>query len=141
MQVVDANVLLYAVNEDAAQHTSARAWLDEALTDGRPLGFSWAVILAFLRLSTRANVFPRPLPLATAAAVLDGWLARPGVLVLEPTARHLLVLQGLLAPVGTAGNLVGDAHLAALALEHAGEVVSYDSDFARFPGLRWSSPA
>jgi predicted nucleic acid-binding protein len=72
--------------------------------------------------------------------VLEAWLGRPMAILLEPTARHLSLLNGLLAPLATAGNLVSDAHLAALAIEYGGEVVSFDADFGRFPGLRWHPP-
>ena len=72
--------------------------------------------------------------------MVDGWLAQPPALILTPTDRHLAILRGLIEPLGTAGNLTSDAHLAALAVEHGGEVCSGDSDFARFQGLRWSNP-
>lgn len=141
MRVVDTNVLLYAVNRAAPHHQSAIKWLDAALNGEEAIGFAWVVLLAFLRLATRPGVFPRPMTVEQAAAVLESWLARPMSIVLEPTTRHLGLVQGLLAPLGSAGNLVPDAHLAALAIEHGAEVVSFDNDFGRFPGLRWRIPA
>jgi uncharacterized protein len=140
MQVVDVNVLLYAVNRNAPHHEDARGWLDRALAGPRTVGFAWVVVLAFLRLSTRSGLFPKPLAVADAVAVVEAWLSQPAAVLVHPTARHLSVLHGLLAPVGSAGNLVTDAHLAALAAEHAAELVSYDTDFGRFPGLRWREP-
>ena len=140
MRVVDANVLLYAINVDAPLHMPAREWLDDALNDREPVGFAWIVLLAFVRLSTRSGLFPRPLDVQTAVGVVETWLTAAPSVVLHPTPRHLTVLHGLLAGLGTAGNLVNDAHLAALALEHGAEVVSFDRDFSRFPGLRWRSP-
>ena len=140
MRIVDANVLLYAVNMDAPLHVPAREWMDDALNGPEPVGFAWVVLLAFLRLSTRPGLSPRPLDLQTAAGVVETWLAAAPAIVVHPTPRHLTVLHGLLGVVGTAGNLVNDAHLAALALEHGGEVVSFDRDFLRFQGLRWRSP-
>ena len=98
------------------------------------------MLLAFLRLSTRAQVFARPLDPAEAFDVVAGWLAQPCALVLHPTERHLALLRGLVEPLGTAGNLTTDAHLAALAIEHGGEVCSADTDFSRFRGLRWTNP-
>ncbi|MGH9093002.1 MAG: TA system VapC family ribonuclease toxin, partial [Acidimicrobiales bacterium] len=115
MQVVDANVLLYAVNEDAAQHHRARGWLDGALNGSETVGFAWIVLLAFLRLATRPGLFPRPLSVEAATDTLDLWLAQPPAVLLEPTRRHPTVLRDLLTRVGTGGNLVNDAHLAALA--------------------------
>ena len=141
MVVVDANVLLYAVNEDSAHHPAARGWLEDALRGSQPVGFSWLVLLAFLRLSTRAGVFPRPLQLDQAAGLIEVWLAQPSAVLLHPTSRHLSVLRGLLAPTGTGGNLVNDASLAALALEHGATVVSFDRDFARFAGVLLRHPS
>ena len=141
MLVVDANVLLNAVNRSARDHEAASRWLGRALGGGESVGFAWAVVLAFLRISTHRAVLPRPLALGEAAHVLDVWLgARPAVLV-EPTPRHLPVLRGLLERAGTAANLVNDAHLAALALEHGATVVSFDRDFGRFEGLSTLVPA
>jgi len=141
LKLVDANVLLYAVNEDAPRHTEARAWLDDALEGSETVGLAWTALLAFLRLSTRRDLFPNPLPLDTAVDVVEHWLGRPAALVVHPTDRHLALLHGLLAPFGTAANLVGDAHLAALALEHSAQVVSFDRDFGRFEGVRWLEPS
>lgn len=140
MQVVDANVLIYAVNEDAPHHPVARGWLDTALGGQEPVGFAWVVLLAFLRLTTRRSVFPSPLTLPQAMGVLEAWLAQPAAILLQPTPRHLSLLHGLLAPLGTAGNHVNDAHLATLAIEHGAQVVSFDVDFSRFAGLRLHPP-
>ena len=140
MKVVDANVLLYAVNESAEHHDEALGWLDAALNGRSTVGFSWVSLLAFLRLSTKIGLFPAPLAVDQAVDRVRAWLAQPTSVLLEPTAQHLEVLSNLLAPVGTGGNLINDAHLAALAIEHRGEVVTYDSDFGRFPGVTWSTP-
>lgn len=140
MKVVDANVLIYAVNADARQHQQAKDWVDAALRGPETVGFAWIVLLAFLRLTTRAGLFPRPLRLDQAIWVVEAWLAQPAAVLLEPTVRHLSLLHGLLDSIGTAGNLVSDAHLAALAIEHSAEIVSFDTDFSRFTGLRWHPP-
>jgi len=140
VQLVDANVLLHAVNERAREHAAARGWLEEALSSSEPVAFAWTVILAFLRLSTHPAVFPRPLAPGQAADVVEGWLHASAALPIEPTRRHLPLLRGLLESAGTAGNLVSDAHLAALALEHGATVVSFDRDFARFPGVTLRRP-
>jgi toxin-antitoxin system PIN domain toxin len=141
VQLVDANVLLYAVNERSAHHAAARDWLDGSFNDGRTIGFAWVVLLAFLRLSTRAGVFPRPLQVAECTDVIASWLRQRAAVTVPCTDRHLALVTGLLREVGTAANLVNDAHLAALALEHGAEIVSFDGDFARFAGVRWSLPA
>ena len=97
-------------------------------------------LLAFLRLVTKVGLFPQPLTVAQASAIVRQWLEHPNGVVLEPGPRHAALLLGLLSEVGAGGNLVNDAHLAALALEHEAAVVSYDNDFSRFRGLRVSSP-
>lgn len=140
MVVVDSNVLLYAVNPDSAQHAESKAWLDHALSGEETVAFSWVAVVAFLRLATHPSVFRDPMAIDEAAGQVDDWLAAPGAVVVEPTSRHVAVLQGLLEPRGTGGNLVNDAHLAALAVEHGADVVSFDRDFARFTGVRHRLP-
>lgn len=140
MKIVDANVLLYAVNEADPKHEPSRSWLDGALSGGDTVGFSWLVLLAFLRLSTRVGLFPHPLTPGEALDRVRAWLAQPSGVIVEPTPRHLDLLAGLLATEGTGGNLVSDAHIAALALEHDSPVVTYDRDFGRFGGVVWERP-
>lgn len=140
MKIVDANVLIYAFDADADRHQEAKAWLDGALSGGASVGFSWMVLLAFVRLTTKPGVFPRPVTPEVAMRQVSDWLASPSALVVLPTEKHASVLTELVNEIGTAGNLVNDAHLAALAIEHRGEVVSYDHDFARFPRIRWERP-
>lgn len=141
MKLVDANVLLYAVNESADRHDEARSWLDDALSGREAIGLSWLVLLAFLRLSTRVGLFPTPLTVDAANATMRDWLSAPPSVVVDPTARHAAILSGLLTSVGTGGNLVSDAHLAALAFEHHATIVTYDNDFGRFSGVAWGSPS
>lgn len=140
MKVLDANLLLYAVNQDAPLHAKAQAWLESALSGAEIIGFAWNVILAFLRLSTRPAVFPHPLQPDEAFELAESWLRQPCSLVVQPGDRHLAILRGLLVPLGTGGNLMSDAHLAALAIEHGAELCTCDMDFSRFPSLRWKNP-
>ena len=140
MILPDVNLLLYAVDSTSPRHTGARDWLERCLSGTETLAFAWSVLTAFIRLSTRASVFEQPLTPAQTFDLVDQWLAQPPAVILHPTERHHVVLRELLEPLGTAGNLVPDAHLAALALEHGAVVASSDHDFARFAGLRWSDP-
>lgn len=140
MKLVDANVLIYAVNADAPQHDRARGWLDRALNGAAGVGFSWVPLLAFLRLTTRRGLFATPLTVAQANGVIQDWLAQPSARVVAPTARHAFVLAELLEGLGAGGNLVNDAHLAALAIEHRAEVITFDHDFGRFGGVHWAEP-
>ena len=141
MLLVDANVLLYAVDEDAPLHDRSHRWLDQTLAETEPLAFTWLVLLAFLRVATHPALFAQPLTAEQAADVVEHWLAQPAALVLEAGPRHLALLRGLLVEAGTAANLVNDAHLAAVALEHGATIVSFDRDFGRFEGLRCRLPA
>jgi toxin-antitoxin system PIN domain toxin len=132
----DVNVLLYAVNADSPQHDSARGWIEAAFARPAGVGFAWPALLGFLRLATRAGIFARPLSIDDALAVIDAWLHHPAARVLAPTERHSALLSGLLVAAGRGGNLVSDAHLAALAIEHGAELGTFDRDFEQFAGLR-----
>jgi uncharacterized protein len=140
MRIVDANVLLYAVNSASEHHNSCKRWLDGALSGADTVGLAWVPLLAFVRLATKHGLFPRPLALGDAMQQVADWCSAPGSLVVGPTPRHADVLSALLASVGTGGNLVNDAHLAALAVEHRAGIVSYESDFSRFHAIRWETP-
>jgi len=136
----DVNLLLYAVDETSARHAPARAWAQEAFGGRHTVALAWTVLLAFVRLTTRPQVMASPMTAGEALDIVDGWLARPNVVVVHPTDRHAAVLRELLTPLGTGGNLTVDAHLAALAIEHGAELCSSDADFGRFSGLRWVDP-
>lgn len=140
MKVVDANVLLYAVNEDSLHHEEARSWLDDSLSGADTVAFAWIAVLAFARLVTKLGLFPSPLSVDEAWDVIDAWLAADNAVVLDPGLDHARIVRRLLSAVGTGGNLVNDAHLAALAIEHGATVVSYDNDFGKFEQVNWSSP-
>jgi hypothetical protein len=140
VRLVDTNLLLYAVDTTSPHHGRARPWLEEQLSGARTVGFAWAVLLAFVRLATNPRVFESPLSLEDALDLVDGWLAQPPAAVVHPTDRHSAILRQLLEPLGAAGNLTSDAHLAALSIEHSAELCSGDHDFGRFPGVRWFNP-
>ena len=140
MIVIDVNILIYAVNEDAPLHGKAKAWIEDTLSGTEIVGFPWTVILAFLRLTTRQGLFRSPLPVEMAFAVIEDWLGQPPSTLLEPGPRHFRLLRDLLESAGTGGNLTSDAHLAALALEGGACLSTTDGDFARFPRLRWRNP-
>lgn len=141
MILPDASVLLYAVNRSSDQHAVALQGLLQGFKDPRGVGFAWVTLLAFLRLSTRRGIFPRPLSAEDALRVAAHWLGHARAQVVHPGERHLDILGRLLGAAGTAGNLTTDAHLAALAIEHGATVLTFDRDFARFEGVRWRMPA
>jgi toxin-antitoxin system PIN domain toxin len=140
VKLVDANLLLYATDGRSPRHQAARSWLEDQLSGEDAMAFAWVVLVAFLRVSTSPRVFEQPLAAERAFDVVDRWLAQPCAVVVHPGDRHAALVRQLLRPLGTAGNLVSDAHLAALAIEHGAELNSCDSDFSRFSGLRWVNP-
>ena len=140
MILVDANLLLYAINPDLPQHPEARNWWEGALSGTAAVGMPWVVILAFLRLTTSARVFDHPLDPQQAYGYIDEWLAQPVAEPVAPGPHHWSILRNLLEACGTAGNLTTDAHIAALALEHGYAVYSADNDFQRFSGIRHVNP-
>lgn len=130
---------MYAHVRDFVQHDRAREWLDSALTTGR-IGFPWQSVVAFVRLVTNPRIFDRPEPTDDAWRQVEAWLDAEPAWIPLPTEQHRTILGRLLADTDARANLVHDAHLAALAIEHGLAVVSTDGDFARFPDLRWIDP-
>jgi toxin-antitoxin system PIN domain toxin len=138
--LLDANILIYATNRDAARHEAARHWLDARLSGTVAVGLPWPSLLAFLRLTTNPRIFERPLLISVAWKQIEDWLGAEPAWIPQPTERHAEFLAPLLDQPGMQGNLVPDAHLAALALEHGLTLCSTDGDFARFKGLSWIDP-
>jgi toxin-antitoxin system PIN domain toxin len=140
VKVVDTNILLYAADASSHHHTAARLWWQDRLNGSETVGLPWIVLLGFVRLVTRAVVVANPLAPRQALDLVDEWLARPQVVVVHPGRRHAGLLREMLEHVGVGGNLVTDAHIAALAAEYGAELSSSDADFSRFPGVRWTDP-
>ncbi|MCC6474577.1 MAG: type II toxin-antitoxin system VapC family toxin [Burkholderiales bacterium] len=140
MILVDANLLLYAYHPRAQQHEAGKAWLESTLGGPELVRFAWLTLWAFLRIATNPRVFERPLSASEAGAVVSAWLAQPNAGVLEPGERHWEILRRLMQEGQTAGPLVMDAVVAAIALEHGATLCTTDRDFARFPGLKWMDP-
>jgi uncharacterized protein len=138
--LIDANLLVYAQVNSFAQHDAARAWLDAQLNGGSPVGLPWHSLLAFLRIVTNPRLFQRPEPMGDAWKQVEAWIDCEVAWIPEPTERHRDVLGSLLAGAGMQANLVPDAHLAALAIEHGLMLCSTDGDFGRFSNLRWENP-
>ena len=140
MKLTDVNLLIYATDETSPRFDSAMRWVEQLLNGDETVAFSWTVLLAYLRLTTKPQIVASPLTADQALDTIDGWLRLPQVIVVNPTDRHVSVRRELLAPLGTGGNLTADAHLAALAIEHGATLCSSDGDFRRFAGLRWEDP-
>lgn len=140
MILPDVNLLVCAYNSDAPLHRKARQWWEDALNAVQPVALPWAVTTGFVRIMTHPKVMERPLHPALALSHVREWLEHPSAQIVEPGSRYLDILENLLKELGVGGNLVTDAHLAALAIEAQCELHSNDTDFARFPGLRWRNP-
>ena len=140
MILTDANLLLYAYNVDAAEHDTARQWLETQLSGTDLFCFAWQTITAFLRISTNQRAFAAPLSIKEATGIVGEWLERPQTVLLTPGEKHWAIFQKLMESGQTRGPLVMDAHLAALALEHGATLASSDRDFSRFPGLKLINP-
>ena len=140
MILVDANLLLYAANRDAAEHAIARSWLDERVNGASRVGLPWSSLLAFVRIASNPTVVRRPVTPAEAWRQAREWLACESVWVPLPGPGHADALGRLLELTAVTSRLVPDAHLAALAIEHGLTLCSTDGDFARFPGLKWENP-
>jgi toxin-antitoxin system PIN domain toxin len=138
--LLDANLLIYAVNADSPHHVLARRWLEEKLSGNTPIGLPWIVVLAFVRITTRAGIMRNTLSLEQAIAFIDDWLSQPYVSMVAPGNEHWPVLRNMLVAGGAAGNLTSDAHLAALAIEHGCAIASTDNDFRRFSGISLINP-
>lgn len=136
MRVPDVNVLLSAKNADSPHHTTARDWLDGALSATETVGFAMVVVIGFLRVATKPSLFPQPLAPNAALDQIDAWLASGVATLVHPGPRHMVLLRSLIEHTGTAGNLTTDAHLAALALEQRATLATFDGDFHRFPSLK-----
>ena len=140
MILLDANLLVYAHVESFPQHARAREWLGEQINATTPVGLPWPSLLAFVRIISNPRIFDRPASVSAAWRQVESWLATDTVWVPLPTEHHHETLAPLMASAEGRANLVPDAHLAALAIEHGLVLCSTDGDFARFEGLDWRNP-
>ena len=140
MIFVDANFLIYAYDRSSPAHEPARRWLNEALSGKDPVGFAWPTVLAFLRITTNPKIFRDPFSIEEAVAIVDEWFSLPIIRLLHAGETHWEILRSLLLETQGKANLVMDAHLAALTIEHDMILLTRDSDFERFEHLRTFNP-
>lgn len=138
--LLDANLLLYAADRRSPFHRPAAEWLTEQLNGPRRVGLPWQSLVAFLRISTHPRASATPLDPGDAVRHVEDWLAPDVAWIPTPGARHASLLVELVTRHHLRGNLISDAHLAALAMEHGLTLCSADTDFARFPELSWNNP-
>jgi len=136
----DVSVLVHAHNSDSPVHERARRWWDGCLAGTEGLGLAWVTLLGFVRVTTNRRIVARPLPVKRVLDSIESWLELPHVHIPQPSDEHFARLRENLERLGTAANLTTDAHLATLAIERGYVLYSTDTDFARFPGLRWVDP-
>ena len=140
MKIIDTNILLYVINENAPYHQTLLDWWEDAVNGDESIGLPWIVLLGFIRIATNPKIFPHPLKPAIAINKITTWLSLDITYLVREKDEHWQILRTLLDESGTAGNLTTDAHLAALAISHGAVLASCDRDFARFRGLRWENP-
>ena len=140
MNLIDANILLYAYNASSNRHGRAKQWLEGTFSSAQPVGLTWLTILAFLRISTNSRAFERPLAERDAVTIVSRWLNLPAVRLFDPGPRHWSIYSGLILNSQVRGPLMTDAYLAAIAIEHGLVLCSNDKDFTRFEGLRVFNP-
>jgi uncharacterized protein len=138
--LVDANLLLYAEDSLSEHHDAARSWWDDRLSGTDLVCLCWPVLKAFVRIGTNPRLHQRPLTLREACDRVQSWLEQPCTLLIQPTDEHWAIFRRMLKEGNAIGNLVSDAHLAALAVEHNCVLQSTDTDFARFRSLKWNNP-
>jgi uncharacterized protein len=141
MYLVDVNILIYSTDQGAVHHKAAKSWLSRALAGPvQSVGLPWPNLLGFVRVATNPRIYSPPSPLDLAWRRVETFLSTPAAWIPGPGARHQQVLGQIIQDVKPTGNLISDAHLAALAVEHGLTVVSADSDFAKFTSVRWLNP-
>lgn len=133
-------MLVFAHHEDSQFHADARRWWEDLINGSELIGLPWLVVTGFVRVSTNIKMLDQPTTPELAVEAVNDWFRYPQVFPLNPGSNHMTFLADALAAIGTGGNRVPDAHIAALAVEYEAEVHTHDRGFARFPGLRWRNP-
>jgi len=133
-------VLVYAHRADSPLHVEMRAWLEAQINADAAYGLSDLVVSGFLRIVTHPRVFEVPSAWADAIRFAEQLREQPNCVAIAPGPHHWEIFARLCKSAAAKGNLVSDAYLAALAIEHGGEWITTDRDFSRFPGLKWRHP-
>ena len=140
MILPDVNILIHAVNSNSPKNEAIRNWWDETLAGPTPVLIPWAVIIGFVRITTNPRIFEEPLSVKTASKYIRLWTKQLNVRLISPKHGHWDIVEKNLLEAGTGGNLTTDAHIAALALQWDCIIYTTDTDFARFPGIKWKPP-
>jgi toxin-antitoxin system PIN domain toxin len=140
ISIPDVNVLVYAVDEQSPFHRPSNEWLNGALNGESPVGFTWHSLAGFVRIITNSKITPNPRSAKEALDSIESWLAQTPSRIVHPATTHLTTFRRLVEEFGATGNRTTDANLAAIVIDHDGEVVSCNSDFGKFPKLKWFNP-
>ena len=140
MIVPDINLLLYAYNDGSPFYSVARSWWEDLVNGPERIGVPWVVVVGFVRLIINPSAIEFPMSPLEAVDNVRSWFEYPHIVPLNPGPDHLIYFQRNMEVSGIGRNLAPDAHIAALAMERGAEIHSNDSDFGRFPGLRWRNP-
>ena len=138
--LIDANILLYSVDEDSPFHRAARDWMVTALNGPQRVGIPWVSLWAFVRIATNPRASVQPLTPDEAWQHVEAWLDAPATWIPEPGRGHRAIVGPLLRQHDLRAGLITDAVMAAICIEHGLTIVSADSDFARFPQISWVNP-
>lgn len=141
MIIPDTNILLYAHIPSFREHSAAKNWLEETLNEDREkIGLAWQVITSYIRIGTNPKLFRKPLTVSDAEMNLTRIIEHPLGEIITPKSGHWTLFINLVKAEQVAADLVMDAHLAALAMEHKARFATTDRDFARFRGLNFFNP-
>lgn len=138
--LVDASILLYSVDTASPFHDRARDWVTEALNGPRRVAIPWVSMWAFVRIVTSPRASYSPLTPVQAWSCVERWQAAPATWIPQPGRGHATILKALITRLDLRAGLVSDAVLAAMCIEHGLQIVSADSDFARFTEITWINP-
>lgn len=140
MKLLDINILLYAYVPEYPEHERAKAWLENALSARERVLLPLVTILGFIRIGTDARVFSKPFDPSVALSIVESWISRPNVRIVEPSVDHWTLLRDVTLAGQARGATITDAHLATLAMEYGAVLYTTDRGFTRFPGLRTKNP-
>src|SRR3954469_17903697 len=140
MILPDVNVLVLAHRRDQDDHEQVRSWLEDEVNSDRPFALADVAVAGFLRIVTNPRIYERPSKLSTALDFVDGLVEQPTCVAVSAGPNHWDIFRRVLRAGDARANLVPDAHLGAIAIEHGATIATRDRGFARFGDVRWLDP-
>jgi toxin-antitoxin system PIN domain toxin len=136
----DVNVLILAHRDDQEDHEHVWSWLKREVNSERPFAIADVAVAGFIRIVTNPRIYSDPSSITDALGFVGGMMERPNCVPVSAGTRHWPIFQRVIVEANARGNLVPDAHLAAIAIEHGATIATRDRGFSRFPGLSWLDP-